>query len=69
MIADKILKEQFQNLVQQTIQEEQLSEKSQDFFQDNKSVVQKKLKPYTATRIKSRNFLLKFRMPVSMTPT
>ena len=68
MIGDDLLKEQyphlvyhqFQNLVQQTLaeQEEILLEKSQDFFQDNNSVSKKKkLKPYTTTRLKSRNFL------------
>ena len=59
MIADQILKDQFQNLVQQTLVEEgNLSEKSQDFFQDNNAAIKKKIKPYTTTRIKSRNFLL-----------
>ena len=42
MITDKILKEQFQNLVQQTIQAEDLSEKSQDFSHDNNAIKIKK---------------------------
>ena len=47
MVTDKILKEQFNNLLQQTIEVEEESVKSPDFFQDNN----------TTTRIKSRNFL------------
>ena len=57
MMTDKILKEPFDNLVQQTIQEENKSAKSPNSFQDNNAVVKKKLKLYTTTRIKSRNFL------------
>ena len=38
MITQEKLKDQFQNLVQQTIQAEELSEKSQDFLHDNKLI-------------------------------
>ena len=41
MVTDEILKEQFNNLVQQTIQEEDLLAKSPDFFEDNNAVVKK----------------------------
>ena len=63
MITDKILKEQFQNLVQQTIQVEDLSEKSKDLSHDNNAIKIKKTKTNkqtnkkkTTTRIKSRSF-------------
>ena len=40
-MTDEILKEQFNNLVQQTIQEENESAKSPNFFQDNNAIVKK----------------------------
>ena len=44
IITDQILKDQFQNLVQQTlVEEESLLEKSQYFFQDNNAVIKKKI--------------------------
>ena len=56
-------------LVEATLLEDELSDektvtdmdksaKSQDFFQDNNAIKVK----YTATRIKSRNFLIKYRI-------
>ena len=64
MITDKILKEQIQNLVQQTIQAEDLSEKSKDLSHDNNAIKIKKTKTNkqtnkqkkTTTRIKSKSF-------------
>ena len=59
LIEDQMLKDHFQELVHQTLAAEEgdLSEKSQDLFQDNNAVIKKKIKPYPTTRIKSRNFL------------
>ena len=62
MIAEEILKDQFQNLDQQTIQVKELPEKSQDFLNDHKLIKKQnrnktKQNKNTTTRIKSRNFL------------
>ena len=44
MTTNEISKEQFNTLVEQTIQDENLSaEKNPHFFQDNKAVVKKKI--------------------------
>ena len=43
MITEQIVKDQFQNLVQQTLEEESSSEKSQHFFHDDKAVAKKGL--------------------------
>ena len=58
MTTDELLKKQFNNLVQQTLQDKYESAKNQDFLQNN-NVIEKKvtLKLYTTTRIKARNFL------------
>lgn len=58
-MIDELLKEQLNNLVQQTLQDEGQSAKNQDFFQNNNTVEKKKviLKPYTTKRNKVRNFL------------
>ena len=57
MITDQILKDQFQNLVDTTLEQKKLIEKKQDFYQGDNINLKKKFKPYTTTRIKSRNFL------------
>ena len=57
MIIEQLLKDQFQNLVQQTLEEENLSEKRQNFFHDDKPVSKRRFKPYTTTRVKSCIFL------------
>ena len=43
---------------EKTVTDMDKSAKSQDFFQDNNAIKVK----YTATRIKSRNFLIKYRI-------
>ena len=55
MITDKILKEQFQNLVQQTIQVEDLSEKSKDLSHDNNAIKIKKNKNKQTNKQKKNN--------------
>ena len=59
VMTNELQKEQFNNLVQQTLQNEEESAKTL-FFLQNISTIEKKLKlkPYTTTRIKAaRNFL------------
>ena len=55
MMTNEILKEQFNNLVQQTLQDKDESAKDQDFLQNN-NVIEKKfiLRLYTTTKIKAR---------------
>ena len=55
MMTNEILKEQFNNLVQQTLQDKDESAKNQDFLQNN-NVIEKKfiLILYTTTKIKAR---------------
>ena len=55
MMTNEILKEQFNNLVQQTLQDKDESAKNQDFLQNN-NVIEKKfiLRLYTTTKIKAR---------------
>ena len=57
MITEPLLKDQFQNLVQQTLEEGNLSKKRQNFSHDDKAVSKRRFKPYTTTRIKSCIFL------------
>ena len=59
IITEQVLKDQFQNLVQQTLEEENLSQKGQNFFHNDKAIAKEKFKTNTTTRIKSRNFLSK----------
>ena len=54
MIAEEILKDQFQNLDQQTIQAEELPQKSQDFLHDNK-LIKKQNKNKTKQKKKHYN--------------
>ena len=64
------LNKEFENLIKQTIGNHHLREieknkvtamdessRNQDFFQDNNYQKRENIKPYTTTRIKSRNFL------------
>ena len=55
MMTNEILKEQFNNLVQQMLQDKDESAKNQDFLQNN-NVIEKKfiLRLYTTTKIKAR---------------
>ena len=58
IITDNLLKQQFNNLAQQTLQDKNKSAKNQDYLKNNNAVEKKLvLKPYTTTRIKVRNFL------------
>ena len=58
IITDNLLKQQFNNLAQQTLQDKNKSAKNQDYLKNNNAVEKKLvLKPYTTTRIKARNFL------------
>ena len=58
IITDNLLKQQFNNLAQQTLQDKSKSAKNQDYLKNNNAVEKKLvLKPYTTTRIKARNFL------------